>query len=209
MTALWIIVGILAFLALLLCLPVCLVFRYEETLQLELRYAFLRFDLLRSDGGTDQKEEQVPEKAKNSSQKNRFPVFSKLRRKYGFSGAVRELLLLVKSLVSKTLWLLSKVQIRNFRCRIVVASDDAAKTAMEYGVVSAVLYPVFGWLYSQLRFDHPQIDLSADYAGTEPSAFAEGEIRCHTFLILLALVTEIRQLTNLFARSTPAFSKSK
>ena len=67
-------------------------------------------------------------------------------------------------------WFLKTVKFRKVEVGITVASDDAAKTAIEYGAVCSAVYPVLSLLYSKANIKYKQIDIKSDF-NTEKSIF--------------------------------------
>ncbi len=68
--------------------------------------------------------------------------------------------------------LFKKIRCRNLYIDYVVASDDAAKTAIRYGMVCAALYPVIEWLTTYFTVQAREIHVEADFSKEKDDVFA-------------------------------------
>lgn len=73
--------------------------------------------------------------------------------------------------------LFKKIRCRDLTIRYVVATDDAAKTAIKYGAVCAALYPVIEWLTTYFSVKAREVRVEADFSKKEDSVFAHGKIK--------------------------------
>lgn len=100
---------------------------------------------------------------------------------------------------SKIKYLLKKTVIKKLNLHITVAGEDAAKTAIEYGSVCAVLYPVVAFLETIITVKKDDIKIECDYENKTPKIylFINLKIRIITLLILvLKLLPTIKKFTN-------------
>ena len=148
MLALWILLGLCAFLALLLLLPlhIYLAFTPEAGFSFYARYAFLT---IRPDSEPNEKlMEQVFTllglRDVSSTANARSAVSAK-----GVAATLCEL--------GRVFWLLHRGTFRRFSLHIAVGAGDPADAALDYGMVCAALYPVLGLLQSAIRFRRPDV----------------------------------------------------
>ena len=156
MLALWILLGLCAFLALLLLLPlhIYLAFTPEAGFSFYARYAFLT---IRPDSEPNEKlMEQVFTllglRDVSSTANARSAVSAK-----GVAATLCELGAVLRTLLGRVFWLLHRGTSRRFSLHIAVGAGDPADAALDYGMVCAALYPVLGLLQSAIRFRRPDI----------------------------------------------------
>ena len=141
MLALWILLGLCTFLALLLLLPlhIYLAFTPEAGFSFYARYAFLT---IRPDSEPNEKLMEQ--------------IFSAVSAK-GVAATLRELGAVLRTLLGRVFWLLHRGTFRRFSLHIAVGAGDPADAALDYGMVCAALYPVLGLLQSAIRFRRPDV----------------------------------------------------
>ena len=147
MLALWILLGLCAFLALLLLLPlhIYLAFTPEAGFSFYARYTFLT---IRPDGEPNEKlMEQIFTllglRDVSSTANARSAVSAK-----GVAATLCELGAVLRTLLGRVFWLLHRGTFRRFSLHIAVGAGDPA---------DAALYPVLGLLQSAIRFRRPDI----------------------------------------------------
>lgn len=94
-------------------------------------------------------------------------------------------------------YLIKKVVIKKFRMDITVASEDAAHTALLYGGVCSVLYPVVGFLETVMDFKEDNMKIVCDYESAQSKLefFAEIKIRVmHLLIAVFKIIPEIKSI---------------
>ena len=171
MFALYILAIILILIILGLLLPVRVILAYTEDFSVAVKFAGITvFSGKKKE--QPQKNNQKQEKPKEKPKKTEYlkTSFQKLKQKYGFSGAVKEIFCFLNRCIKHLGWFLKTVKFRKVQLGITVASDDAAKTAIEYGAVCSAVYPVLSLFYSKANIKYKQIDIKSDF-NTEKSSF--------------------------------------
>lgn len=79
----------------------------------------------------------------------------------GISGAVTKVVTVLTLLAGQILWLLKRVDLKNFRVLAICGGGDAADTAMDYGLVCSAIYPFAGYLESTVNTAKNAIDIQA------------------------------------------------
>lgn len=196
MTALWIILGIIAFIVLLLALPLRISLSYTEEKGLQYRVKYAVFPLADS---------EKPEKAEATASKKREGAAEKQKKVSGktvrsllsFLGledissvanaksAIDEKGLLetlhgvteaVGSLLRRTGRLLKKGVFKRFDLRIVCGDGDPADAAMQYGTVCAAVYPLLTLLDTAMKFKRRSVDIRCDFDKEEIHASFTGQV---------------------------------
>ena len=193
MTALWIILGIFAFFALLLALPLRIFLRYspEDGLQYRVKYAFIP---LADSQAPEKPEKQKPEKAPETQKKNSGGAVRTLlsflgledvssaanvRHAIGEKGLVetlRGVTEAVGALLRRTGRLLRKGVFKKFDLSIVCGDDDPANAAARYGTLCAAVYPLLTMLDSAMKFRRRRVDIRCDFSQEGTQATFDGQL---------------------------------
>ena len=161
MIPLIIILSVLAFIVLLLFIPISLHIKYYGDFFVKLKIAGIKaFEVEpKEDTQKPKPDTESDKKAKKQTEK----AFDKLKKKYGFAGAVREIFVFIKSVLERLKGSLKHIAIRRLCLDIKVSSGDAAATAIEYGAVCAAVYPVLSFIDSTANVKMKNINISADF----------------------------------------------
>lgn len=183
MTALWILLGIIAFFWLILALPLRIFLFYDgEGLKIRLKYAFLLL--------FDSEAPEKPKKPKKEKKKPEPEKKKKTKKKRNIAGPIMELLGLpelssaagvretlrtvgpvgvisavgaaLKRIFGRIFRLIRKGVFRKFDLRISVGSEDPADAALLYGRVCAALFPVMHLLENNMKFKNRRTDVRCD-----------------------------------------------
>lgn len=73
--------------------------------------------------------------------------------------------------------LFKKIRVSDLTVDYVVATDDAAKTAIKYGTVCAALYPAIEWLTTYFTVRVRRVHVEADFSEEADDIFAYGKIK--------------------------------
>ena len=195
MTALWIILGILAFFALLLALPLRIFLRYspDDGLQYHVKYAFIPLaDSQAPEKPEKQKPEKTPEtqKQKKSSGGAVRTLLSFLGledvssaanakraiEEKGLIGTLHGVTAAVGALLRRIGRLLKKGVFQKFDLCIVCGDDDPADAAARYGTVCAAVYSLLTMLDSTMKFRHRRVDVRCDFSQEGTQAMFDGQL---------------------------------
>ena len=187
MTALAIVGGILAFLALLLFFPLHLLFRYEEGFFLTIQYAFLKFQVV-------PQKEKKPKKEKKKAAKEPSPseetskkegAFQKILKEEGLSAVVHLLGKLAHHTGRAAKSTLSRIHVHDVVLDLVVAGEDAADTGIRYGRTCAAVYSAFGVLCNFLAMQIKAFSVIPDFReGAKSSAYLYARIQIRPFFLI-------------------------
>ena len=173
MLAVYIIVAVLILIALILLLPFSLEIAFIEDFKLKVK--FLGIPVYKY------KEKQVgKKKSKEEIEKSGIKpksLFSRFKEKYGFFGTVKAFFAFFKEILSVIKPLIPHIKIRKIRLCVLVASSDAATTAIEYGAVCTAAYPILSFLETVADIGYKKIDIKSDFENTVPHFSFSGEVR--------------------------------
>ena len=158
MIVLYILAVLLLLIALILLLPVSVDLSYKEDFSFKVKFLNIKVFPLK-----EKKETEKTDKPKSDAKKdNQFKTsFQKLKEKHGFSGAVKEIFAFLKDCLKHIGGFLKTVKFRKVMLNLVVAESDAFKTAIKYGEVCSVAYPVLSTLESKANIKYKKLILKA------------------------------------------------
>lgn len=174
MTALYIILGIIAFFIIVLSIPVVLDLEYTDAVRCKISWLFLKFTLYpfpekkkKEKKPKEEKKEEKPEEKKEEKPKPKKENFLKtFYNNQGLSGVIELINNCVGALKRFSVRFIKRaVIIKKFHLDIHVTEDDAAATAIKYGKVCAALYPSLGFICSNMKVKDYKANVFADYCG--------------------------------------------
>ncbi len=177
MTALWILLGILAFFVFLFNIPIHVILKADDDVAVTARVLFVKYSLFPMKKRPKKKKKTVKNKKKSTEPKK------KPQKQEPKPKKKRDILGLVK-LLSKLAFAVLRKFPRHFRVRVLryeisIATGDAAKTAMLYGAVTSASAHLFELLRHATRFRigrKAPVNVYADFLGEKPKFAAELDI---------------------------------
>lgn len=118
--------------------------------------------------------EEVPKKAEYESEnkpKTRKNSATK-PKKSGFDFDLEMIMDYVRNASPPVKRLFKKIRVRDLYIDYVVGTDDAAKTAIKYGSICAVIYPVIEWLTTYFSVQAREVKINADFSRETDDIFA-------------------------------------
>lgn len=155
MIALYILGAILLLCFLVLFCPVGVVIEFEEKFSYKIKFA--GFTVFPKSAKKINKEKSDTQKEPT---KNFFEI---LKDKKGFVGAIKELFGFFADCFVPLKEFLRFVKFNKIKLDLSVTGDDASSTAINYGSVCAVVYPVLSLFKSIANVRYKKIDISADF----------------------------------------------
>ncbi len=203
MTALYIILGIIAFFVLILSIKVRVDAEYIDDFRLKLRWLFLSFDLYpmkpkkeKKPKAEKPKEEEKPKPEEEAPKEKKPNPFKTFYENQGFDGVMQ----LVRDTADAVGSLMKSVKkhliIDELFLWVVVSHNhDAAQTAIEYGEACKDIYPAMGFICSNMKVKKYDVEIEPDFIGTFSSAqFAFALSVRPIFLINAGIVLAVRLL---------------
>ncbi len=177
MKALLIILGIIAFILILLMIPVRIKLDYGEKTTLRLGYFFLSFRIYPAKEKKPGKKKKTPEKKKEEEkkkpQKKKPGKLKQLLDKHGADGLI-EILKEAAKIVTELLGGLARhLYFTRFNVRICVVGEDAADTAVKYGYVCSAVYLPIAVLSEHSVIKKHSEDISAGFLAEKTAAELE------------------------------------
>ena len=195
-----ILLGLLAVLLLLLCMPVRveLLAQPEDPMRCLVCWLFLKIDLLKlKKDKTPKKKEAQSEKKDKEEQKKKTKKKKPAKRKMPLS----DLLQIIWELLGASgrgLRLLGRwLKVYRLRLKLVVARGDAAETALAYGRVNAAVYGAYASLGNVLKLCRPDFTITPDFTGTQDQLELDIRLR---LLPIQAVGILVQVLVDFFCR---------
>ena len=163
MIFLYIFIGLIALLLLASFIPIRIYFSMEYDLSLKIRFLFLNLRILPSETNQEDSNEETKKGSK------------KIIGKGGLFDSINELFKLLKILFSKVLWIIKKTKIHKLKGIITVATEDAAKTGLEYGAICSLVYPALGFLGTLTDISPAEVEVKADFDSSDASISLDAE----------------------------------
>ncbi len=156
MPVFYIILVFFALIAILLFIDIKVSLCYKEGFFLKVKYIITVYD---SDNKRPTKEKKSRKKDKGEKESG----ISKLKGFFSSFDSLLELFKTLKNLLSTFGRYLKKVKVYNTEFSLTVAGEDAALTAVKYGLACSVIYPTLTLLSSTVNFNPKQIDVNSDF----------------------------------------------
>lgn len=182
MTALCIILGIIAFFVLLLSVKVAVTVRYEDDVTVSVKWLFLKFNILPKHEKEEKpkKEKKKKEKPKEESEvipepkKKKDNMFVRFYRNKGVEGVVQ----LLKDAANAVGGMFKRIGraflFEELIISLTVGAGDSAETAIKYSKTCSAAFPAMGLIVSTMRVKKYNIEINPDFI------YGKNEAKLHT-----------------------------
>lgn len=198
MTALVIILSILAVIVLLLLFSINLYIDYNaDNIKVWAKYLFIKIpvyppkDKKEKKKKPDKKEKKEPEKKAEEKKENFFVTLTKTKGLNAVVDILSEILRLVKNFSSSVI---RHLKMKSIKLDVTAGGEDAADTAVNFGNACSAVYPILGTLSGIITFiDIPQVNITVDYDKKETAASLYLHLKMRLiFIITIMLVYGIK-----------------
>ena len=180
-----IVLSVLAFIVLLLLIPISVHIEYDGDFFVKLKIAGIK--AFEAEPKEEIKEPSPDTESDKKAKKQTEKAFDKLKKKHGFAGAVKEIFVFLKAVLERLKRSFKHIAVRRLCLDIKVASGDAAATAIEYGAVCAAVYPVLTFIDGIANVKMKSINVTADFNSDKSDFRFSVIIRAKIlFLIIMA-----------------------
>lgn len=178
--------AIIVVLITLLILPVKLKVDYDKELTFTIKY--LGFTLLDSEE-EDKESKKVLKKVQSTALPTDKESIKSTYKQKGITGTIKyygDVLLLI---LKRLRWIIRFVKIRKFVFDLSIASDNAADTAIEYGEVCCVIYPIISFIQTNtnFKFKTNNINIRPDFDSTDSKLKASVLVKAKLIICLIAI----------------------
>lgn len=187
MTALYVILGIIAFFVIILSVKVKVTVHYEDDVAVSIGWLFLKFNVLPKKEKPEKEEKPKKEKKKKEEKpkeesevvpepkkKKQDNMFVRFYRNRGVEGVVQ----LLKDAASAVGGMFRRIGraflFEELYISLTVGAGDSAETAIKYGKVCSGAFPAMGLLVNSMRIRKYNLEINPDFI------FGKTEARLHT-----------------------------
>ncbi len=186
MTALYVILGIIAFFVIILSVKVKVTVHYEDDIALSVGWLFLKFNILPKKEKPEKpkkekKKKEKKEKPKDESEvipepkkKKQDNMFVRFYRNRGVNGVVQ----LLKDAANAVGGMFRRIGraflFEELFISLTVGAGDSAETAIKYGKVCSGAFPAMGLLVNSMRIRKYNLEINPDFI------YGKTEARLHT-----------------------------
>ncbi len=185
--------GIVLFILLILLLPLNVTVKTDGEFAFKLKLRVLFFSYSPKKPVTDKQiEKSKAVKDFLTSKKDDKEIKSK---KTSITEKASAVFKNIKLITDRLKWLVKHINVKRLRIKAVCASGDAAETAMEYGTACAVIYPMVGYIQSNLKVRQKGIylDVRCDFNEQKPEFEVETTLSVQIFQLVRALIYIVYQ----------------
>ncbi len=193
MIALYLLLGVIAvlFLVLILALFIPVKVKLKLSGKLEVFVLVLGIRIFSNEEKPQKKRKKTLKKAKKSEKKQpenkkKDNPFIRSVKEKGLLNTLEFYRSVVKAALSGIGFFLRRIKIRKFTLDITVATDNAAKTAIEYGEVCTAVYPAISFVASKINFKPQRIDISTNFDATAPEVYFYTEVSSNLLSVVMA-----------------------
>ena len=206
----WLIVllGILGLIAVLLAIPVTvrLSFDSERGYSGKIQYLFLKFRL----PPEEKEEKDTPKKKEKKEPDEKKKGLRDIIKQKGFSGFLDFIAELTSIAGGTAKRLISHIRLKELKIKALVAGEDAACTAVAYGAVSALVYPIASAFITIGKCKHYDVSVTPDFEGEESSAklFFHASVRL-LFVVIAGLYALLRYVKRIIRQKKEQNAKTE
>ncbi|MBQ7838313.1 MAG: DUF2953 domain-containing protein [Clostridia bacterium] len=184
MTALYIILGIIAFFVILLSVKFTVTVHYENDVAVSVKWLFLKFDILpkkEKEKKPKKEKKKKEEKPKEESEvipepkkKKKDNMFVRFYNNRGVSGVVQLLKDAAKALGGMFKRIGRAFLFEELIISLKVGAGDSAETAIKYGKTCSAAFPAMGLIVNTMRVKKYNLEINPDFI------YGKNEARLHT-----------------------------
>ena len=196
MIALHILGAVALLIFLLLFSSVSVSCRVDDEVKVKIRYLFLKFNLPKH---------RKKSKNKAKTTQTNISYIKQLIEQNGLLGAIKELLFIVKTILSRGIKMAHHIRVKRFDMVVTAASDDPAKTAVEYGALCSVVFPALSGFQSLMKWNDrkTKVLVNSDFCVEKPTLLIDFKIKLKLFFIVKAGLSVILALVRRKISKTP------
>lgn len=199
MTALYILIAIIAFFVLLLSVKFVITVHYEDDVAVSVGWLFLKFDILPKKEKEDKpkkekkkkKEEETPKDESEiikEPKKKKDNMFVRFYRNRGVSGVVQLLKDAAKALGGMFKRIGRAFLFEELFISLDVGAGDSAETAIKYGKVCSAAFPAMGLIVSTMRVKKYSININPDFIYGKNVARLHAKISVRPIALINAVI---------------------
>lgn len=186
--AIAIILGILLLFLALLFFPLKLFVSFDEDLNAKITYFGFKINTEKTPNKSSVEKKQQPK---------RDNLFKRLYKENSFKEFIDILVTLIKTVFDQLKFIIKHLKVYDLDLRIFVATDDAAKTAIEYGVVSTAVYNALQLVSNITNLKLKKVDLFSDFESKKSKLKFSVKIKISPIFLIISAIVILKYFTKL------------
>lgn len=194
MIGLYIALGIIALICLLLACSLKIKLNIDKTVCLRITFlsiALYSFDSASVKGSHNKKTKKVKPKKEGGALIDSIKKYATSKNK---SQLIAEIFKYLRLLCEKIRKIIPHIRFYNLNMNLIVATEDAAQTAILYGNLASLIYPVCTLLSCATHFSPQNISVSSDFTGKNIRFELSTVIKLRLFFILQLILSLVFSL---------------
>ncbi len=199
MTALYIILGIIAFFVLILSIKFAVTVHYEDDIELSVKWLFLNIKIL-PQKEKEEKKKKEPKKKKEEKPKEESEIikepkkkkqdnmFVRFYRNRGVAGVVQLLKDTAKAVGGMFKRIGRAFLFEELFISLTVGAGDSAETALKYGKTCSAAFPAMGLIVSTMRVKKYSIEINPDFLNGTNGAKLHTKISVRPIKLINAVI---------------------
>ncbi len=193
MTALWIILGIIAFFIVLFSIRVTVYMTYDEDFKLDISWLFIKLHILpKKEKPEKEKPEKPVEEKKQEEPKpeeeKKDNIIVNFYNNQGFSGVIQLLRDTVSAINGMFGSIFKHLIFRELKLYMTVGTGDAAQTAILYGKTCSVVFPAMGLITSTCKVKEYDCGVQPNFMAPDKTAVFRAVISMRPIFITNAVI---------------------
>ncbi len=198
MIALIILGAIVGILLILLLLPMTVDLTFDSKLMLKIKYLGITlFDNQKRVPVKKSKKKKSKSTSKDDAPAKKDGFVKKTYKQKGLLGTINYFSDILVIVIKKLWWVVKRLKFRRFKLDIIIATADAADTAMQYGKICAAVYPIISLLQSVNDFKAKNINISADFDKTQSQFKTSIFVKTQVIYLLITVIGILVQFLKL------------
>ena len=182
MIAIYIVGDILLFFVILLLIPISAEIGYIDSFLARIKYGGIKiFDTVNPKKEKLQKGKPKSDKKEKSKKPEKENFITRIFKEKGKIGGLKFCFAILKAAMSRIIWVIKRITIKEMFLDVTISTDDAATTAVTYGTVCAFVYPVIAIIKGNTKIGVSEINISTDFDKLSPEI--KGKITFKTRLV--------------------------
>lgn len=199
MVLLYILLGIIAFIALVLSIRITINGEFFDEFKLNVKWLFLNIQILPA----KPKKDKPPKKEKNKKEKveeeksadeptepseKKENIFEKFYKNQGFDGVIELINNAAKDLGKMFSSFKKHIVLRELYLWMTISSGDAAQTALDYGKICQKVFPALSFICTNLTVKKYDVEIEPDFLGLKNKAQFAFSVSIRPIFIINAVI---------------------
>ena len=170
-------------------IPISVDFQYSESVAVKVKvWLFTVYKTRNEEKAKPKKPKKEKKKPPKAPKKEKDNLIKTMFKQHGVGGFSKFISSLIEIVAKMTYRMGRKPFLKRCDIKIVVAEGDPAKTAVRYGEICSVFYPLMSLLWNTVRYRERQAEVTVDYFSSKTKVMCRIELQQRISRILWALI---------------------